>query len=193
MANVELKKLFSCDFGGLGRVEQYFALASAYLEGSRRLTILMLRPTDTSGYADTRVILHLCRQALELFLKGTIYGITGVRYSPTRKEGGPHNLHALHAKYESVLLGPHFHFDLPFGFEILGKSDDRDDKRMTPGTYHATLDQRHRFPDDIQGNLFTADFDRDCFMPDLYLQTLQHLAQVFSRVENHLRSLGKFT
>lgn len=176
----------SLEFAALGEVEQYFALARAYLEGSRRLSEWMLRPGDTSCYADTRVNLHLCRQAVELFLKGSIYGATGSKYSPTHEEGGPHNLQPLLAKYETVLPDPQFHFELPFNVEPLGDIQEDCDGVMSAQSYHKLLDQRHRYPGDRNGNLFTADFTIDAFMPALYLATLQRLAEVFSLVEEHL-------
>lgn len=182
-----MKTINSIDFAALEEVEQYFVLARAYVEASRRLTEWMLRPGDTSCYADTRVNLHLCRQAVELFLKGSIYGATGSKYAPTHQEGGPHNLQPLLAKYETVLPDPQFHFELPFNIVPLGDIKKDCDGVMSAKSYNKFLDQRHRYPADRNGKLFTADFTIDAFMPALYLTTLQRLTEVFSLVEAHIK------
>lgn len=182
-----MKRINSLQFAALEEVGQYFALARAYLEGSRRLSEWMLRPGDTSCYSDTRVNLHLCRQAVELFLKGSIYGATGSKYSPTYEEGGSHNLQPLMEKYETVLPDPQFHFELPFNVEPHGDIMEDCEGVVSAQSYHKLLDQRHRYPSDRNGNLFTADFTIDSFMPEQYLTTLQRLAEVFALVEEHLR------
>jgi len=191
MEEISLKAICSLDFAELTEVDQYFALARAYLNASCVLSNLMLRPEVTSDYANTRVILHLCRQAVELFLKGTILGVTRKRYNAGKDKNGfiinSHNLVPLMTKYRSVLPEQRFHFEMPFGFETIRNCEGYcNDKLMSAESYHELLDQRHRYPADRKGHLFTTDFSIDSFTPATYLAKLEELADVFALVEEHL-------
>lgn len=94
--------------------DQYFSLARSYLEGSRVLCEAMVNDDYTPQYSNSRVILHLCRHAIELFLKGAI--------SKARNRQPPktHNLVNLVGEYEQALPGENFRFEVPFGVEALG-------------------------------------------------------------------------
>lgn len=69
---------------------------------------------QTGATTNSRVILHLCRHAIELFLKGAI--------SKARNRQPPktHNLVNLVGEYELALPGENFRFEVPFGVEALG-------------------------------------------------------------------------
>jgi hypothetical protein len=180
-----MKTIYSLEFQKLGVVDQYFVLAHAYLDGSKTLCTPMLNANDTSGFSNTRVVLHLSRQAIELFLKGAIYSTTGNHYVPKMKDGGPHNLVTLIAEYKRTIPDPQYHFELPFGLDTVGDlcAYEIDWAKL----YHLTLDQRHRYPTDKNGKLFTDDFAVDSFTPLSYFVTLEELSKVFFSVESYLQ------
>lgn len=175
-----MKTIYSYEFKELQVVDQYFYLAHAYLDGSRVLCASILKDDSTATYPDTRVILHLCRQAIELFLKGAICSITG-----ENKEG--HNLDVLFAEYERALPDAQFHFDVPFGLETLGTRDSSTEAEEWVKRYSSTLDQRHRYPTDKNGNPFTK---WESFIPLMYLPTLEGLSVAFLLIESHLKNRG---
>ena len=106
--------LHSSEMDCLSVPDQYFSLARSYLEGSRVLCEAMVNDDYTPQYSNSRVILHLCRHAIELFLKGAI--------SKARNRQPPktHNLVNLVGEYEQALPGENFRFEVPFGVEALG-------------------------------------------------------------------------
>ncbi len=71
----------------------------------------MIKGDYTSEYPQTRVILHLCRQAVELFIKGAIY------CNQTNQPTKGHELDKLIKKYKQKFPEPQFQFEVPFGFE----------------------------------------------------------------------------
>ena len=173
-----MKTIYSYEFKELEVVDQYFSLAHAYLNGSKVLCASILRDDSEATFPDTRVVLHLCRQAIELFLKGAICNITG-----ENKEG--HNLDILIAEYEQVLPDAQFHFDVPFGIETSGTQNSNIEAEEWVKRYPWTLDQRHRYPTDKNGNSFTG---WESFIPLMYMSTLEGLSAAFLLVESHLES-----
>jgi len=171
-----VKTIYSHEFKELEVVDQYFSLAHAYLNGSKVLCATILSDDSKATFPDTRVVLHLCRQAIELFLKGAICNITG-----ENKEG--HNLDILIAEYERVLPDTQFHFDVPFGIVTPGTQNSNIEAEEWVKRYPWTLDQRHRYPSDKNGNSFTG---WESFIPLMYMSTLEGLSAAFLLVESHL-------
>lgn len=171
-----MKMIHSSEFQWLPVVDQYFSLARGYLEGSRVLCDAMTNDDYVAQYSHTRVILHLCRHAVELFLKGAI--------SFTTKAPPPqiHHLGELVTEYLRVLPDQQFRFEIPFGVEVLGELD------LFPklvNDHHKTLDQRYRYPTDRKGNPFS---DPEGFIPLMFMGSLDRLSKEFLQVECRLKS-----
>ncbi len=162
-------------FQGLPIEDQYFSLAHGYLEGSRVLCEAMLNDDYAPQYSHTRIILHLCRHAVELFLKGAISSATKSQPPQT------HHLANLVIEYERVLPGSEFRFDVPFGIESPGTPDFFDD---LADSLHKTLDQRYRYPTDRNGKPFSEPAG---FIPSMFMSDLETLSNAFSQVEFHLK------
>ncbi|MFN2312706.1 MAG: hypothetical protein ABR590_11725 [Spirochaetia bacterium] len=170
--------IHSATFQGLSIEDQYFSLARGYLEGSRVLCEAMLSD-DAPQYSHTRVILHLCRHAVELFLKGAISSAT--RNQPPQT----HHLAKLITEYERVLPGSEFRFEVPFGIESPGTPDFFDD---LIDSLHKTLDQRYRYPTDRSGKPFS---DPEGFMPAMFMSDLDALFKAFLQVELRLKQAAE--
>jgi hypothetical protein len=121
-------------------------LADAYAEGSVALCKALLDDDYTRQFTSSRVVLHLCRHAAELFLKGAI----GVRAGsiPTKT----HRLDRLYPRYKELFPLEKHHIDLPFPGEAFESS-----AGLFPGSledYQRTHDQRFRYPTDNKGQSF---------------------------------------
>lgn len=167
--------IHSAAFQGLSVEDQYFSLARGYLEGSRVLCESMLNNDYAPQYSHTRVILNLCRHAVELFLKGAISSATKSQPPQT------HHLANLVAEYERALPGSEFRFDVPFGIENPGTQDFFDD---LVDNLHKTLDQRYRYPTDRNGKPFS---EPSGFVPSMFLSELEALSMAFLQVESCLK------
>lgn len=120
-------------------------LGSAYADAARVLVEAMVADDFDRHHANVRVILHLCRHALELFLKGAIGLSTG---SVLR---GTHRLGTLFDQYKTLYPSRKYHFPFPFPEQVFFTDD------MFPETveqFHRTHDQRFRYPSDTKGNTF---------------------------------------
>ncbi len=171
--------IHSAAFQGLEIEDQYFFLARGYLEGSRVLCEAMLYDDYASQYSHSRVILHLCRHAVELFLKGAISSATKSQPPKT------HHLANLVAEYERALPGPEFRFDVPFGIESPGTPDFFDD---LVDSHHKTLDQRYRYPTDRNGKPFS---EPEGFIPAMFMSDLNTLSKAFLQVEFRLKKAAE--
>jgi len=170
-----MSMIHSAAFQRLPLEDQYFSLARGYLEGSRVLCESMLNDDYASQYSHTRVILHLCRHAVELFLKGAITRATKSQPPQT------HHLANLVTEYERVLPGAEFRFDIPFGIESPGTPDFFDD---LVDSLHKTLDQRYRYPTDRNGKPFSEPAG---LIPAMFMSDLNALSKAFLQVEFGLK------
>ena len=121
-------------------------LADAYAEGALLLCNALAEGDYQRQYTNTRVVLHLCRHATELFLKGAVCHKTKNRPPKT------HRLDTLYAAYR--LHYPHqiYELDLPFPVEVFNP-----DQGLFPDLldeYKRVHDQRFRYPADGEGNPF---------------------------------------
>ncbi|QCP54493.1 hypothetical protein FAZ95_36980 [Trinickia violacea] len=133
------------DLPGKSEASQMLWLASAYADAAKVLAESMAADGFGQHHANVRVILHLCRHALELFLKGAIGRSTG---SVPR---GTHRLATLFQQYKSLYPSRDYHFAFPFPEQVFLTDD------MFPETveqFHRTHDQRFRYPSDNKGNPF---------------------------------------
>jgi hypothetical protein len=132
-------------------------------------------------YSHTRVILHLCRHAVELFFKGAISKATKGKPPKT------HNLASLVGDYERALPGEQFRFEVPFGVETIGTLELFPELEALVEDHHKTLDQRYRYPTDSTGKPFSG---LEGFIPRDYLSDLERLSKAFLKVELQLHGVG---
>lgn len=174
-----MKMIHSNEFQHLSEAQRYFSLARGYLEGSKVLCSALLAGDYTPQYSNTRVILHLCRHAIELFLKGAITSATN------KQPPNIHHLANLVAQYDKALPDSAFRFQIPFSVETFGNSD-----LFTQllDQHHKTLDQRYRYPTDNKGKPFS---DPEGFIPSAFMTSLDALSKDCLRIELRLTSAAK--
>lgn len=160
----------SQEIADLPNWDRSFWLSRAYIEASYCLCESMLRGDFSSQYSSSRVILHLARQGIELFLKAAIGAIGG-------ESPHGHNLEKLNLEYWRLYPDQSFHFQLPSRYRIDPTPDLFPD---ISGLFHATLDQRHRYAEDKIGNSFATD---EVFDPVFVLEEIQELRRVFTVLE----------
>lgn len=127
-------------------------LADAYAEGALVLCNAMAEDDYQRQYTNTRVILHLCRHATELFFKGAVL------HKTRRQPPKTHRLDKLYAEYRRHYPDEKWQLDLPFPTEAFNP-----DKGLFPDLldeYTKTHDQRFRYPTDADGKPFE---DKECF------------------------------
>ena len=122
-------------------------LSRAYLEAGVCLCSSMLDGDFSSQYSSSRVILHVTRQGIELFLKGALQA------AGFKVEALGHNLDSLFLAYRSQYSALSFHFEIPkvYGVNL--------NASLFPGetdAFHKTLDQRHRYATDRLGQSFAS-------------------------------------
>jgi hypothetical protein len=86
---------FSEELASLPEWDRFFWLSRAYIEASRCLCRNMLDGEFTSQYSSSRVILHLARQGIELFLKAALGAVNEVPMT--------HDIRKLFAEYRQLL------------------------------------------------------------------------------------------
>ena len=130
------------------------------MEASDCLCTSMLEGGFTSQYSSTRVLIHLTRQSIELFLKAALQALG----QPTERLG--HNLNDLFVEYRRNYPELSFHFEIPARFQV---TLDLDLFPKTIDPFHKTLDQRHRYATDKAGSSFTTpeSFDPAAFQEEL--------------------------
>ncbi|CAN7800383.1 hypothetical protein LJR022_009813 [Paraburkholderia hospita] len=133
------------DLPGNSESSQMMWLASAYADAAKVLVESMLANNFSQHHPNVRVILHLCRHALELFLKGAIGLSTGV------VPRGTHRLAELFARYKILYPSSKYHFPFPFPDQVFF-TDDMFPETIEP--FHRTHDQRFRYPSDVKGTPF---------------------------------------
>lgn len=144
--------------------DQAFWLSRAYIEASQCLCQSMLDGNFSSQYSASRVILHLARHGVELFLKAAIAARTGSASFPAT-----HDLDRLYTEYRQSYPDLSFAFNLPGLFRV---ADSWDLFPEEAKVFHSTLDQRHRYPSDRTGNSFFTQEEFDPQAMHLDLKTL---------------------
>ncbi len=155
---------FSEELAKLPEWDRGFWLSRAFIEASQCLCTKMLEGEFSSQYSSSRVILHLARQGIELFLKAAIGAISSRDLTPPT-----HNLNRLFLEYRRLYP------DLIFSFEIspcFNVSQNLDLFPDVQEAFHSTLDQRHRYPTDRKGNSFAT---KEVFDPIATLKDLEEL------------------
>lgn len=169
-----MKMIHSSEFENIPVSHQYFWVARAYLDGSRVLCKSIIDEEFSPQYSSTRVVLHLCRHAIELFLKGAIAVALGENPPTT------HNLSTLMFEYDRLYPDTVYRFQIPFGVE------DTTTAELFPDLlkrYHKTLDQRYRYPADQKGEAFSVN---EGFIPGMFLEQLEALWKVFLNIEHKI-------
>jgi hypothetical protein len=167
---------FSQELAHLPFWDRAFWLSRSYIEASQCLCASMLEGDFTSQYSSSRVIIHLARHGVELFLKAAISAATGRPAEPG------HNLARLFLRYRHIYPDLRFFIEIPSRFQVDLNFD------LFPETieaFHATLDQRHRYPADRNGNDFASP---EVFNPTDALAELKILE--WCEIRPHLGSAG---
>ena len=162
---------FSEELESLPEWDKSFWLSRAFIEASCCLCTQMLEGEFTSQYSSSRVILHLVRQGIELFLKAAIWAASG---APADLN---HNLEKLFAEYQRLYPDLSFYFDVPPCFKV---SLNLDLFPETMKSFHSTLDQRHRYPADRKGNSFVTP---EIFDPATTLREIEELDKALKILE----------
>lgn len=172
----------SDELASLPEWDRAFWLSRAFLEASRCLCTSMLAGDFSSQYSSSRVVLHLARQGIELFLRGAIAAVSARGSAPMT-----HDLSRLFLEYRRLYPELIFSFEVPSRFSVSQSLDlFPDDHRK----FHATLDQRHRYPSDRKGSTFAT---MEVFDPVATLKELEELDRELKVLEwtcirPHLRS-----
>jgi hypothetical protein len=153
--------------------ERSFWLSRAFLEASHSLCTSMLAGDFSSQYSSSRVILHLARHGIELFLKAAIDGAT------QQDSARGHNLSKLLSEYERLYPDNRFRFQLPAQFDI-NPNRDLFEQDIEADYFHSTLDQRHRYPADRTGQDFAT---REIFDPTATLREIEELSRSLKILE----------
>jgi hypothetical protein len=165
--------------------DQMLWLSRAYLEGSEALCHAMLEGDFSSQYSSSRVVLHVARQGIELFLKGAITAHGGA----AEKLG--HNLSKLYQEYRRLYSEIRFHFEMPRQFLV---SVNQELFQIDADEFHSVLDQRHRYATDKKGASFATPEVFDPVMMKEELGELRRVSQIIEWCElrPYLKStLGK--
>ncbi|MFM0097109.1 hypothetical protein PQQ87_15970 [Paraburkholderia nemoris] len=155
---------FSEELADLPPWDQAFWLSRAFIEGSLYLCENMLDGGFSSQYSSSRVVLHLARQGIELFLKAAIGAATAPKSAPAT-----HDLQLLFLEYQRQYPSLDLAFKIPPIFLV------NSDLPLFPEeqyAFHRTLDQRHRYPTDRTGNSFMT---RETFDPKETVAELTNL------------------
>jgi hypothetical protein len=155
---------FSEELASLPEWDRAFWLSRAFLEASRCLCTSMFEGDFSSQYSSSRVILHLARQGIELFLKGAIGAVSERGSAPPT-----HDLNKLFLEYRRLYHELIFSFEIPPRFNVSLNFDLFPDDQER---FHSTLDQRHRYPSDRKGNTFAT---REMFDPMATMKELEEL------------------
>jgi hypothetical protein len=137
-------------------------MAGAYAMAAEVLCDAMVEGNYDREYTSSRVVLHLCRHATELFLKGAISSKTNERPRKT------HRLERLYAEYKLLYPREKYQLPLPFPNETIDY-----EHGLFPGSleeYQRTHDQRFRYPIDTAGNPF---LDHDSFDVVAYQKAIE--------------------
>lgn len=128
------------------QVARLFGMSNAFAQAADVLCQALLSGDYDADYYNTRVVLHLCRHATELFLKGAIQAKSG------RRAPNTHRLDRLFQRYRQLYPEEHFVFDTPFGREVLDAEGGLFPETLQ--TLQERHDQRYRYPTDHDGQAF---------------------------------------
>lgn len=146
---------------------QMLWLALSYAEGAVVLSEALREDDFVQQYTSALVVMHLCRHAVELFLKGAIGKKHGV--TPTG-----HRLDVLYEHYRSYYPAEKYALEVP---PFLRPALEKDDG-LFPGAlseFQKTHDQRYRYPTDLSGK--ALDRRGEDFDISLYIRTVSDLRQ----------------
>lgn len=161
----------SIEFQGMRIWERCFWLSRAYIEASACLVGSMLKDDFSCQYSSSRVVIHLARQGVELFLKGAL--LIG-----TERSSLPgHNLARLMSSYQERYPDTAFWFKAPVQF-ALSEADDLFPRDLD--SFHSTLDQRHRYPSDLAGRRFD---EPEMFDPTAFSESIAELGSELTVIE----------
>ena len=159
------------ELAGMEPWEAMLWLSRAYLEASEALCQAMLEGDFSFQYSSSRVVLHLARQGIELFLKGAI----AAHGEAPEKLG--HNLNKLHREYRRLYPELRFYFEVPRQFLVsLNEELFPDDTDL----FHRELDQRHGYAADRRGTSFATS---EVFDPAMMKEELGELRRVSQIIE----------
>lgn len=175
-----LNMIHSSEFDNVPIPNRYFCLARAYIDASRVLCASLIAEEFAFQYSSARVIMHLYRHSIELFLKGAILHKSG------KNSLSHHLLPDLVADYKALFPGSEYAFDIPFGTENPSE-DGAEAIWHVPieqfDQYHKTLDQRYRYPTDKKGNLFD---ELEGFVPDMFMNESAQIQAEFLKLEKKI-------
>lgn len=126
--------------------EEMLWMADAFAKAAEVLCIALAEDDFEREYSSTQVVLHLCRHATELFLKGAISAKTN---QPPRKT---HRLERLYAEYRLFFPRDKHQVHFPFPEQVFDYEGG-----LFPGSledYQRAHDQRFRYPTDAAGRRF---------------------------------------
>jgi hypothetical protein len=155
---------FSEELASLPEWDRAFWLSRAFIEASRCLCTSMLDGDFSSQYSSSRVIFHLARQGIELFLKGAIGAASKQGSAPKT-----HDLSRLFMEYRRFYPDPIFLLKTPPRFGISSNFELFPDDQHE---FHSTLDQRHRYPSDRKSRTFAT---KEVFDPVGTLKEIEEL------------------
>lgn len=146
-------------------------LANSYAEGAQFLCDAMVADDYARKYTNTRVILHLCRHATELYFKGA------VSYKTNAPPLRTHRLDRLYSEYLIHYPTERGQLELPFPRAVF-----RPEEGLFPDLlvdYTKTHDQRFRYPADVDGKPFHEEemFDVIAYQQsiDRFRMSLNHM------------------
>ncbi|KPV02881.1 hypothetical protein APR51_44770 [Variovorax paradoxus] len=146
----------------MSQTARLFGMSNAYAQAADVLTQALVAGDYDADFHNTRVVLHLCHHALELFLKGAIQVRSGLQARSS------HRLDRLLKEYRLLYPEEHFVFDTPFGRELLDSDGGLFPETLTP--IQELHDQRYRYPTDRAGRPF---FDAEPFDVAKYAEAIQ--------------------
>jgi len=160
--NSDTDPSYSTELNGLPAWDRSLWLSRAFLEASQHLCASMVSGEFSSQYSSSRVVLHLARHGIELFLKSAI------ELAGQHPEKLGHNLSSLCEQYWRLYPDQTFYFTIPPRYLVNPSKDlfSESDK------LHATLDQRHRYAADKAGQSFA---EPEIFDPYAVLAELEDL------------------
>jgi len=161
----------SSELSNLPAWDRNIWLSRAYLEAGQCLSDSMLEGDFTSQYSSSRVILHLVRQGIELFLKGAVQAAGGTA------ENLGHNLDSLYVEYRRHHPDLAYHFEIPKTYQV---DLNLDLFPESANQFHRTLDQRHRYATDKTGKTFATP---EVFDPVATRDEIDELRRVLGIIE----------
>ena len=168
---------------------QLVAFADAYLDSAETLCLKMCSTQESLTYAHGAVVMSLAFHSLELLFKAGI-----LKVAPNEKFRGKsgHDLSTLSTRFFKLYPHKDFQFELPFRFELAEQIESISEEELVAlraylrqQENYMPLDQFHRYPISVNGRTWDGAFG---FEPNLFLQTLKELKNVYNRIRPVLNS-----